>query len=107
MVFINSSSYYATGQGDRLRSLRERIFANIKLVNALNLLNQRLNEPNCLKLNLPCCVGFPCEPISVGFLGRRKRSPTPRQWKAMIQVLNIQSIDEITNDFGPVDLTDN
>ncbi|MFZ1027023.1 MAG: hypothetical protein WAN66_12475 [Limnoraphis robusta] len=57
----------------------ERIFANIKLVNALNLLNQRLNEPNCLKLNLLCCAGFPCEPISVGFLGKPKRSQTPRQ----------------------------
>ncbi len=43
MVFINSSSYYATGQGDRRPSLRKRIFANIKLVNALNLFNQRKN----------------------------------------------------------------
>ncbi|MEA5537504.1 hypothetical protein VB834_00505 [Limnoraphis robusta Tam1] len=86
---------------------RERIFANIKLVNALNLLNQRLNEPNCLKLNLLCCVEFLCEPISVGFLGKPKRSPTPRQWKAMIRVLKIQSMEEITDDLGPVDLTDN
>lgn len=107
MVFINSSSHYATGQGDRLRLLREQILANIKLVNALNLFNQRLNEPNCLKLNLRCCVEFPCEPISVGFLGKPKRSPTPRQWKAIIRVLKIESLEEIPDDFGLVDLTDN
>lgn len=33
--------------------------------------------------------------------GETEARPTPRQWKAMMRLLQIQNIDEIPDDFGP------
>ncbi|EAW36864.1 DNA-binding transcriptional regulator [Lyngbya sp. PCC 8106] len=51
--------------------------------------------------------GIPLRTYQRWISGETEAKPTPRQWKAMIQILNIQSIEEIPDDFEPVDLTDN
>ncbi|GEM_PF-882675 len=35
--------------------------------------------------------------------GETPARPTPRQWKSMMRLLRVQSIDEIPDDFGPAE----
>jgi DNA-binding transcriptional regulator YiaG len=67
----------------------------------------RLERTQLSQAEFAVLCGIPLRTYQRWISGETEAKPTPRQWKAMIQVLNIQSIEEIPDDFGPIDLTDN
>lgn len=47
--------------------------------------------------------GIPLRTYQRWVLGETEAKLTPRQWKEILQLLQIQSLEEIPDDFGPID----
>lgn len=51
--------------------------------------------------------GIPLRTYQRWISGETEAKPTPRQWKAMMQLLHIESALDIPDDFGPIALGEN
>lgn len=51
--------------------------------------------------------GIPLRTYQRWISGETEAKPTPRQWKAMMRLLKIESALEIPDDFGPIALVEN
>jgi DNA-binding transcriptional regulator YiaG len=49
--------------------------------------------------------GIPLRTYQRWVSGETEAKPTPRQWKVMMRLLQIQSFDEVPDDFGPINST--
>ena len=49
--------------------------------------------------------GIPLRTYQRWVSGETEAKPTPRQWKVMMRVLQIQSFEEVPDDFGPINST--
>ncbi len=67
----------------------------------------RLERTQLSQAEFAVLCGIPLRTYQRWVSGETEAKPTPRQWKAIMQVLKIQSVEEIPDDFGPVDSTDN
>ncbi|MEB3283222.1 MAG: helix-turn-helix domain-containing protein [Lyngbya sp.] len=66
----------------------------------------RLERTQLSQAEFAVLCGIPLRTYQRWISGETEAKPTPRQWKAMIRILKIESLEEIPDDFGPVDLTD-
>ncbi|MBE9115625.1 helix-turn-helix transcriptional regulator [Lusitaniella coriacea LEGE 07157] len=64
----------------------------------------RLQRTKLSQAEFAVRCGIPLRTYQRWVLGETEAKPTPRQWKAIMQVLEIQSLDEVPDNFGPIDM---
>ena len=67
----------------------------------------RIERTTLSQMDFALRCGIPLRTYQRWISGDTEARLTPRQWKAMMQLLKIQSMDEIPDDFGPPRRTPN
>ena len=62
----------------------------------------RIERTNLSQTEFAVQCGIPLRTYQRLIAGATEAKLTPLQWKAMMQLLQIQSLDEIPDDFGPI-----
>ena len=62
----------------------------------------RIERTNCSQAEFAVQCGIPLRTYQRWVSGKTEAKLTPLQWKAIMQLLQIQSLDEIPDDFGPL-----
>lgn len=60
----------------------------------------RIDRTHYTQEQFAVMCGIPLRTYQRWISGETEARPTPRQWKAMMRLLNIKSLDEIPDDFG-------
>ncbi|MGB7519725.1 MAG: helix-turn-helix transcriptional regulator, partial [Spirulinaceae cyanobacterium] len=62
----------------------------------------RIKQTNLSQTEFAVKCGIPLRTYQRWIYGETEAKLTPTQWKAMIKLLDIQSFEDIPDDFGPV-----
>lgn len=67
----------------------------------------RISRTNLSQAEFAVKCGIPLRTYQRWVSGETEAKPTPRQWKVLMHLLQIQSLDEIPDDFGPINQASN